>query len=98
MAFTIAEGETLKLGVATSNIYGDGTRTTNNDGWFKVDDFRLEYGGGDDTAVKPLTVQTLHRDGEIVFNLSGTPLAHCQKGINIVQTANGRADKIFVRK
>lgn len=38
----IAEGETLKLGIRSSNLLSDGTRVTdNNSGWFKVDYFRL---------------------------------------------------------
>ena len=40
---TIQQGETLKLGIRTSNINTDGTReTSSNNGWFKVDHFRLE--------------------------------------------------------
>lgn len=40
---TIAEGESLKLGIRTSNHRGDGSRvTSNNHGCFKVDHFRLQ--------------------------------------------------------
>jgi hypothetical protein len=39
---TIAEGETLKLGVRTSNRKAGGSAATGSDGWFKVDHFRLE--------------------------------------------------------
>ncbi|OQB29058.1 MAG: hypothetical protein BWY08_02179 [Bacteroidetes bacterium ADurb.Bin174] len=38
----IQAGETLKLGVRTSNKKADGTASTGDEGWFKVDDFRLE--------------------------------------------------------
>ena len=40
---TVAEGESLKLGIRTSNHRGDGSRVTgNNHGCFKVDHFRLQ--------------------------------------------------------
>ncbi|MFA9392090.1 MAG: cadherin-like beta sandwich domain-containing protein [Prolixibacteraceae bacterium] len=39
----LAEGETLKMGIRSSNLASDGTRIIdNNAGWFKVDYFRLE--------------------------------------------------------
>jgi hypothetical protein len=40
---TIAEGESLKLGIRTSNHRADGSRVTgNNHGCFKVDHFRIQ--------------------------------------------------------
>ena len=40
---TVKEGESLKLGIRTSNHKADGTRSTNdNHGWFKVDHFRIQ--------------------------------------------------------
>lgn len=38
----IADGEALRLGIRASNIKADGSASTSNDGWFKVDNFRLE--------------------------------------------------------
>ncbi|MDR1809370.1 MAG: glycosyl hydrolase 115 family protein [Prevotella sp.] len=39
----VREGESLRIGIRTSNQYKNGTReTSNNAGWFKVDNFRLE--------------------------------------------------------
>lgn len=38
----IEEGETLKIGIRTSNKKADGNSATNNAGWFKVDHFRLK--------------------------------------------------------
>lgn len=96
VVFTIAEGETLKLGIATSNIYGDGTKANNNDGWFKVDDFRLEYGGGS-TAIKPISLHTQNSGDVKIFDIDGTPLAHCQKGVNIVLVGNSFAKKLLVK-
>jgi len=40
---TLKDGESLKLGIRTSNFKADGTRSTNDShGWFKVDHFRLQ--------------------------------------------------------
>lgn len=38
---TVAEGETLVLGVRSSNLGPDGTRYTNQNGFFKVDNFHI---------------------------------------------------------
>lgn len=38
----LADGEPLKLGIRTSNQKADGSLSTSTDGWFKVDNFRLE--------------------------------------------------------
>ena len=37
----VAEGNVLRIGVKTSNLRKDGTRATDNSGFFKVDDFRI---------------------------------------------------------
>lgn len=40
---TLEDGESLKLGIRTSNFKADGTRSTGDShGWFKVDHFRLQ--------------------------------------------------------
>ena len=40
---TLKDGESLKLGIRTSNYKADGTRSSNDShGWFKVDHFRLQ--------------------------------------------------------
>jgi hypothetical protein len=40
---TLQDGESLKLGIRSSNFKADGTRSTNDShGWFKVDHFRLQ--------------------------------------------------------
>lgn len=38
----IFEGDSLKIGVRSSNITSNGVAATNNAGWFKVDHFRIE--------------------------------------------------------
>jgi len=40
---SIFKGDSLKLGIRSSNITSNGTAATTNAGWFKVDHFRLEY-------------------------------------------------------
>lgn len=39
---TVLEGEPLTVGIRSSNLKADGTKATDNSGWFKVDDFRIE--------------------------------------------------------
>ena len=40
---TLKDGESLKLGIRTSNFKADGSRSTSDShGWFKVDHFRLQ--------------------------------------------------------
>ena len=39
---TVLEGEPLTVGIRSSNLKADGTRATDNSGWSKVDDFRIE--------------------------------------------------------
>ena len=39
---TIAKGQSLRLGILSGNMKSDGTAATDNSGWFKVDNFRLE--------------------------------------------------------
>jgi hypothetical protein len=41
------EGETLTVGVKSSNKLADGSKCLQGSGWFKVDDFRIHYLGGD---------------------------------------------------
>ncbi len=38
----VAEGEDLRLGIRTGNKRNDGTYATDNAGWFKVDNFRID--------------------------------------------------------
>ncbi|UKK50690.1 glycosyl hydrolase 115 family protein [Prevotella sp. E13-17] len=39
---TVGQGESLTLGIKTSNRKNDGTRASDNAGWFKVDYFHIE--------------------------------------------------------
>lgn len=38
----VLEGDSLKLGIRTSNLLGNGSSASDNSGWFKVDHFRVE--------------------------------------------------------
>lgn len=38
----VEEGEDLKVGIRTGNKKNDGTHATDNSGWFKVDNFRID--------------------------------------------------------
>jgi hypothetical protein len=60
---TIAEGETLKLGLRTSNKKANGSSASGSDGWFKVDHFRLE--------LKNLQETGLDRIEENAFKVTG---------------------------
>ena len=68
---SIKEGESLKLGIRTSNHRGDGSRvTSNNHGCFKVDHFRIQRIDAEDaTAIrnKPQEAFKTHE----TFDLSG---------------------------
>lgn len=49
----INEGEVLKIGVRSGNVLANGQVSSSNDGWFKVDNFRLRLkNSGNQTAVK----------------------------------------------
>ena len=70
----VKEGESLKIGIRTSNYMSDGTRSTNdNHGWFKVDHFRIQKVNAvdDATSIKkgPTPVPSLY--GGEVYDLSG---------------------------
>lgn len=86
---TIEAGNPLKIGVRTGNVKGDGTTTNaNNNGWFKVDYFRLtkvEGGVGIDNSQNTndkvtysvnnskLTVKGV--DAYAVYNINGLKIA-----------------------
>lgn len=48
----LLQGDSLKLGIRSSNITSNGAAATNNSGWFKVDYFRLELMKDNNTAIK----------------------------------------------
>ena len=69
---TLKNGESLKLGIRTSNFKADGTRSTNDShGWFKVDHFRLQRidAQEDPDGIKPTYESSLKE--EEVYDLNG---------------------------
>lgn len=79
---TVAEGEDLKFGIRSGNKRNDGTTASDNAGWFKVDNFRIDkvnsLPGADDedmTLTKELLVNhdfELYDDnGTVKENTSG---------------------------
>ena len=93
----VKEGESLKLGIRTSNYKPDGTRSTNdNHGWFKVDHFRIHKvtAVDDATKIKGLTSSVSKGEGA-VYDLSGRkvdsiPSSFGGLGGNSIYIVNGR--------
>ena len=53
----IKEGEDLKIGIRTGNRRNNGSYASDNSGWFKVDDFRIEKTDAfPDTSEEDLTL------------------------------------------
>ena len=66
---TLQDGESLKLGIRSSNFKADGSRSTGDShGWFKVDHFRLQR---IDAKEEPDGIGALpqHRSGEGTYTL-----------------------------
>ncbi len=85
---TVKEGESLKLGIRTSNHKADGTRSTNdNHGWFKVDHFRIQKVNAvdDETGIPSVQKQIVRNQDNRFYDLSGR-LANSQikKGVYVV--------------
>ena len=73
--FTIAENEPVEIKASSAT-------------WFKVDNFRLTYYGGEST-LNPSAIESIHNSQFImhnnaVYNLQGQRLQTLQKGINII--------------
>ena len=63
---TLKDGESLKLGIRSSNFKADGTRSTNDShGWFKVDHFRLQRIDAEET---PSGIQTIDHGQQTTDN------------------------------
>lgn len=68
----LKDGEELRIGVRSGNKLKDGSTAPDNAGWFKVDDFTLEYIDGDVTEVESLRqdVVAFHEIVD-VYNING---------------------------
>jgi hypothetical protein len=97
---TLKNGESLKLGIRTSNYKADGTRSTSDShGWFKVDHFRLQR---IDAQEDPTSIGTLHKENsgegaDTFYDLQGRKLPFGltrQGGIFIMQRPDGSIVKL----
>ncbi|MCF0196801.1 MAG: glycosyl hydrolase 115 family protein, partial [Bacteroidaceae bacterium] len=81
---TIGEGESLKVGIRTSNFKADGTRSTSdNHGWFKVDHFRIER-VPDETAIRQTEADKAVTTAAACYDLSGCQVpAPSRRGVYI---------------
>ena len=98
---TLEEGESLKLGIRSSNYKADGSRSTNDShGWFKVDHFRLQRIDAEEIpngirTPKPLT-STEDATGPC-YDLHGRRLADGSRttdGIYLMQQQDGSFVKL----
>jgi len=82
---TLKDGESLKLGIRTSNFKADGTRSTSDShGWFKVDHFRLQRIDAEEIPSSVKSIQNSkfnnQNEGEVVngqcYDLSGRKIVN----------------------
>ena len=81
---TVAEGESLKIGIRTSNHRAGGTRATNNNhGCFKVDHFRIQKIEAFDENDR---ISFIHapKQEEYSYDLTGRKIDNPRKGIYVV--------------
>ncbi len=69
----ILDGEDLKIGIRSSNMLADGKTATNNAGWFKVDDFRIEQ-------VRAITAESLIADLLAVISQANELYSNTEEG------------------
>ena len=71
----VAEGEDLKVGIRTSNRLNNGRTGTDNDGWFKVDYFRIDRVEGEPASTEEdltLTKELITNYDFELYNANGT--------------------------
>lgn len=85
---TVGEGESLKVGIRSSNHKEDGTRSTNdNHGWFKVDHFRIHKVDAQMAdAIRGVTQDKTPVREAAVYDLQGRKInpSGMRKGIYII--------------
>ena len=76
---TLEEGENLKLGIRTSNLKADGSRSTSDShGWFKVDHFRLQRIDAEEIPSGNEAIQNSKikiQNNEAIYDLSGRKIS-----------------------
>ncbi|MBQ9669145.1 MAG: glycosyl hydrolase 115 family protein [Prevotella sp.] len=78
---TVSEGEDLTLGIKTSNRRNDGTKATDNSGWFKVDYFHIEPVMSDVQSVWRVFPSKVHPVEGRLFTLDGKPATADRHGL-----------------
>ena len=97
---TLKDGESLKLGIRTSNFKADGTRSTNDShGWFKVDHFRLQRidAQEDPDGIKAPQALLEGEGAEAFYDLQGRKLPFGvtrQDGLFIMRRPDGSVVKL----
>ena len=97
---TLKDGESLKLGIRSSNFKADGTRSTNDShGWFKVDHFRLQRIDAKDEATSMREdVRSKREEGAVtLYDLQGRMLPFGlsrQNGLLIMRRPDGSVVKL----
>jgi hypothetical protein len=77
---TIGQGDSLRLGIKSSNRKSDGTAATDNSGWFKVDYFRLQHVENPADAVVAPTSASVRSAGSGVYDIGGRRVARSLNG------------------
>lgn len=98
---TLKDGESLKLGIRSSNFKSDGTRSTNDShGWFKVDHFRVQRIDAPEIpdGLRPVMSSALEEEAPTRFyDLQGRQLPFGvmrQGGILIMRRPDGSVVKL----
>ena len=97
---TLKDGESLKLGIRTSNFKADGTRSTSDShGWFKVDHFRLQRIDAQENpdGIGQIEQKSLEEKPVAYYDLQGRKLPFGmtrQDGIFIMRRPDGSVVKL----
>lgn len=77
----VAAGESLRLGIRSGNLHGDGTSDNGNAGWFKCDFFRIKKVSKDIPTGIDNRRPTLQPAATQWYTLSGHPAQPHQRGL-----------------
>ena len=89
---TLADGEDLTVGIKSSCRRNNGSNSTDNSGWFKVDNFHIyKVKETTPTTINPSPL-TLHPQTSTLFTLDGRPATAGHRGI-VVEKGQKRVKK-----
>lgn len=99
---TVNEGEDLSFGIKTSNRRNDGTKASDNAGWFKVDYFRIHRVSEipavqeedltlTERVIKNYDFELYESNGQVLENKSGDTRRYTPYGWNIVGSFPGQS-------